>query len=193
MNKLHDLLRGPTIDSFDIDRIKHILNSDVVNKLLIKYFMSKGFNESFDNQLYPAVLQDLTMTVPVLSSKIEVVPNAKDVDLSMDKAVLSWNLFALGNQRMYLGDTYHTGLQDLARQIRGGVIAIPENNHGIARRQTTPRRVIAFISRVLGDHNDGYVDLKNSDQQRTTNEPYSSRSGMLGMSQQIYSRSGYGT
>ena len=191
MTKFNDLMRGPTIDSFDIDRIKHMLNSDVVNKLMIKYFIDKGF-ESFDRPLYPAVIQDLSIAVPALSNKVEVIPHAKDIDLSMDKAVLSWNMFVLGNQRMYLGDTYHTGLQDLARQIRGGSIKIPDDNHGIARRQTTPRRVVSFMSRVLSSHDNGYVDL-NTNQQQTTNEPYSARSSMLGMPQQNYSRVGYGT
>jgi len=193
MNKLAQKLRGPSIDSFDIDRIKHFANTNVINSLLVKYFKDKGFTESFDNQLYPAVLQDLSITIPSLYNKIEVVPSASDVDLSTDRAVLSWNLFALGNHRMYLGDTYHNGLHDLARQIRGGMVTIPEGNHGSARRQTTPRRVVSFIGRVLGDHDDGYVDLSvDSLKNVNVNDPFYGKQNILGLPQQFYTRSGYG-
>lgn len=181
------------MDSYSVDKIKHLSNTDVVRRLLIKYFIDKGFTESFDRQMYPSLIQDLPMIIPSISNKIEVIPHAQDVDPSMGKAVLGWNMFVLGNQRMYLGETYHNNLQDLARQVKSGVILIPEGGHANARRQTTPRRVIAFISRVLSDSQAGYVDLAPTAMPPSPpGEPYAAKNSMMGMPQQFFSRSGYG-
>ena len=53
-----------------VDKIKHATNTEVVRKLLIHYFIQKGFVESFDRMLYPSLLQDLTMMIPQLENKI---------------------------------------------------------------------------------------------------------------------------
>lgn len=142
-----------------LDRLKHLTNTEVVRRFLIKYFISKGFTESFDRLVYPALLQDLPLAVPVLAPKIEITPFMLELDQALGKAVLGWNLFVLGNRRMYLGDTYHNDLNNLARQIHDGLIKPPDNQQANARRQTTPRRIITFITRVLSDHRAGYVDL----------------------------------
>jgi hypothetical protein len=181
------------MDSHTIDNIKHISNTEVIRRLLIKYFFDKGFVESFDRQLYPSIVQDIPMAIPALASKVEIVPNAVNVDTSLGKAVLGWNIFVLGNQRMYLGETHHNNLQDLARQIKAGLI-MPEGMQSSARRQTTPRRVVTFITRVLQDHEAGYVDLAPT--LRPISEPgqlYGTRNSMNGMPQQFFSRSGMGT
>lgn len=193
-SKLDTFFKGPDIDSYAIDRIKHVSNTEVVRRLLIKYFMDKGFMESFDRQMYPALIQDLPQVIPVLSPKIEIVPHANEVDTSQGRAVLGWNLFVLGNQRMYLGETYHNSLHDLARQIRTGIIRVPEAGFHTARRQTTPRRVISFVTRVLGAHEGGYIDLNPSTRPiRAPGEPYAAKQTLAGMPQQFFSRSGYGT
>jgi hypothetical protein len=193
-SKLDKLLGGPSIDSYDIDRFKHVLNTEAVRRLLIKYFVDKGFNESFDRQMYPAVMQDLPMVIPVLSNKLEIVPHAQDIDTGMGRAVLGWNLFVLGNQRMYLGETHHNSLHDLARQIRTGVVRVPESGYSTARRQTTPRRVVTFITRVLGEHEGGYIDLNPATRPiQKPGEPFAAKQSMAGMPQQFMSRSGYGT
>lgn len=182
------------MDSSTVDKLKHVANTEVIRRLLVKYFMDKGFNESFDRQLYPSVIQDLPFVVPVLSNKIEVVPHAEEVDTATGKAKLGWNMFVLGNQRMYLGETYHNNLKDLARQIHGGMILPPRDTAPSARKQTTPRRIVTFITRVMGDHGAGYVDLSPS----TTapghaGDAFASRQALMGMPQQFFSRSGYGT
>jgi hypothetical protein len=193
-SKLDTFFKGPAIDSYTIDRIKHVSNTEVVRRLLIKYFMDKGFTESFDRQMYPALIQDLPNVIPVLSPKLEIVPHANEIDTSQGRAVLGWNLFVLGNQRMYLGETYHNSLHDLARQIRTGVIRVPESGFHTARRQTTPRRVISFITRVLGTHEAGYVDLNPGTRPiRAPGEPYAAKQTLAGMPQQFFSRSGFGT
>lgn len=189
-SKLDTFFKGPSIDSYAIDRIKHVSNTEVVRRLLIKYFMDKGFSESFDRQMYPALIQDLPQIIPVLSPKLEIVPHANEVDTSQGRAVLGWNLFVLGNQRMYLGETYHNSLHDLARQIRTGVIRIPESGFHTARRQTTPRRVISFVTRVLGSHEHGYIDLNPTTRPiRAPGDVGPGRQAMVGMPQTT--RSGY--
>lgn len=189
-SKLDSFFKGPDIDSYATDRIKHVANTEVVRRLLIKYFVDKGFSESFDRQMYPSLVQDLPQIIPVLSNKVEIVPHATEVDTSMGRAVLGWNLFVLGNQRMYLGETYHNSLTDLARQIRTGVIRIPESGFHTARRQTTPRRVISFMTRVLGTHEGGYIDLNPTTRpMRQPGESHGPRQTMAGMPQQFFSRS----
>jgi hypothetical protein len=147
------------MDSRTIDKLKHALNTDVVRRMLVRYFRDKDFNESFDRLVYPAILQDLPMALPVLTSKVEVEPHAREVDPNTGKAVLGWNLYVLGTHRMYLGETYHRDLAELARQIQAGLIMIPEGAGTSARRQSTPRQIINFITRVLSRHEFGYVDL----------------------------------
>jgi len=185
-----------SIDSYSVDKVKHLSNTEVVRRLLIRYFIEKGFDNSFDRQMYPAIIQDLPYVISVLSNKVEIVPHAKELDTALSRAVLSWNLFVLGSHRMYLGDTYHNNLHDLARQIRSGSIRIPEGlgTFATARRQSSPRRIITFITRVLSNHEAGYIDLNpTSGPGRTPGEPYAAKQTLMGMPQQFFSRSGYGT
>jgi len=178
------------MDSFEIDRIRQKANTEVIRRLLIKYFMeSKGFVESFDRQLYPSLIQDLPAVIPVLSSKVEIIPHMENLDNLQGKAVLGWNLFVLGNHRMYLGETYHNDLSSLARQIKSGMIMIPEGVNPNATRQTTPRRVIHFITRVLEDRKSGYVDLSMPSTSHMTRMGSNSA---MGMQSQFFTRSGYG-
>ena len=86
-----------------IDRLRHTLNSDVVQRLLIKYFLSRGY-ENFDRLIYPPFVQDLPFMVPELADKVEVIPHAQNIDPMSDSAVLGWNLFVLGSNRCYLGE-----------------------------------------------------------------------------------------
>lgn len=184
------------MESHEVDRLKHLTNVEVVRRLLIKYFIDKGAvsEGSFDRQMYPCLIQDLPMVIPTLSNKLEIMPHAKEIDTSLNRAVMGWNLFVLGNQRMYLGETYHNSLHDLARQIRSGMIRVPEQGFATARRQTTPRRVIAFITRVLGDHEQGYVDLSPTTSViRQPGEPFVAKQTLSGMGSNYFTRSGYGT
>jgi hypothetical protein len=150
--------------------------------------MNKGFTESFDRQLYPSMIQDLPVNIPILSSKVEVVPHVENLDNMQGKAVLGWNLFVLGSQRMYLGETYHNDLATLARQIKSCSILIPEGVSPNATRQTTPRRIIHFITRALSDRKSGYVDLSEP-----SNRVSRMIGGAMGMQSQFFNRRGYGT
>ena len=176
------------MDSYDIDRIKSRANLEAVKRVLIKYFHDKGFAESFDRQLYPALIQDLPLAIPAFGNKIEVIPHIEELDQESDKAVLGWNLFVLGNQRMYLGDTHHHSLPRLAEELKTGQLVIPEHCAN-AMRTTTPRRVINFITRVLENKKRGFVDLSVAGV--STNQSVAAKP--VNMSSQFYGRSGYGT
>ena len=69
---------------------------------------------------------------------------------------MGWNLFVLGSNRCYLGETHHQGLRQLALQINQSCISSQDQT---ATHQTTPRRVIKFITDVLAKHVSGYVNL----------------------------------
>lgn len=180
------------MDSHTTEHIKHVTNTEVIRRLLVRYFVEKGFTESFDRHLYPALLQDLTLQIPQLTTKVEVVPFAEEVDTYQGKAILGWNLFVLGNQRMYLGQTFHNDLRTLARQLQTGLVMIPEGDVTNARRQTTPRRVVTFVTRILESHEAGYVDLTTPVNPKKVGEPYATKNSMMGMPQQFFTRSGYG-
>jgi hypothetical protein len=170
-----------------IDRMRKVLNADVARRLMIKYFIGKGFN-NFDTLLYPGSIQDMPFVIPEMADKIEIIPHSNNIDPIQDKAELGWNLFVLGTQRCYLGETYHHGLKTLAMQIQQGRVMSEDL---MATRQTTPRRIIQFVSRVLETHKAGYLDLAA----RTMPMDLQNRglgSGMAATGQQ-FGRSGYGT
>lgn len=185
-----EALLSETISSRDIDRLKNVANTEVVRRLLIKYFFAKGFAESFDKHMYPSMIQDLPAVIPLLSNKIEIVPHAVDVDPATGKAVLGWNLFVLGTHRMYLGETHHYDLANLAKQIQTQGMVIPEGSKGTSRRETTPRRIVTFITRVLGQSEAGFIDLNQPmDQSMVQGQLYGAKAALMGMPQQFFARS----
>lgn len=147
------------MDSYTTEKLKNAVNSNIIRKLLINYFISKGFETPacFHKLVCPCVLQDLTIVIPVLADKIELIPSVAMLNPNTGKAELEWNLFVLGWHRMFLGNTFHNDLRDLASQIRNGYIS-PSDESG--RRQTTPRKIIHFIMRSLHNKEAGYIDLK---------------------------------
>jgi len=180
------------MDNFTIDRIKHTMNTDVVRRLLIKYFRSKpGFEETLSRKVFPPILQDLTLVIPQLVTKVEIEPYCEEIDNNTGKAILGWQLFVLGNHRCFLGNTYHNDLSMLARQLQAGSIMIPEDQQGSARRQATARQIILFITRVLSKNEAGYVDLSVPQQSQNSSAP--NVFGQVGMSNgSFYSRMGSG-
>lgn len=175
------------INTDDIAKVKHWMNTDTIRRLLIKYFIEKGFENSFDRQINPILIQDIIKVIPLLTTKIEIIPNVEELDSTLGKAILAWNLFVLGNNRMYLGSTYHNNLSDLAMQIRANN---PITMHSdTVRRATTPRKIITFITRVLSDHEQGYVDLNPVTKNITQpGDGAAARHAMVAMPQQFFSR-----
>jgi hypothetical protein len=169
------------MDNNAIDNIKSAANEEVVRRMLIKYFIDKGFTQTFGRHICPTLLQDLPYIIPVLASKVEVLPTAEEVDLMGGRAKLNWNLFVLGNKRMFLGETHHSDLSELAKQINSGMI-LPT---GIAsRRQTTPEKIISFITRVLAGQTGGYVHLvpSASSANRRLGDSFSGNIAAMGVS-----------
>ena len=117
--------------------------------------MSKGFDD-FDRLVYPPLVQDLPFMIPEMASVVEVIPYTRNIDLFQDTAQLGWNLFVLGSQRQYLGETHHYNLQELAMQITQGQILSEDRQ---ATHQVTPRSIIHFVTRILGSHQGGHLNL----------------------------------
>lgn len=170
-------------------RVKHAANNEVVRRMLIKYFIDRGYADSFDKAVNPIMMQDLPYVNSGLDTKIEIEPYAIEIDPTTSKATLGWNMFVLGNQRIFLGETQHQNLLDLARQIKQGQIQV-ESILG-TRRCTTPKRIITFIERTLHNSNAGYVDVtpRNSpvSPRPRSNKPMG-RAG--GQESQFYTRTG---
>jgi len=168
-----------------VDDFRHALNGDVARRLLIRYFSNKGY-ECFDQLIYPPMVQDMPMVIPEMVDKIEVVPHAQNIDPMCDTAQLGWNLFILGHQRIYLGETYHTGLKQLALQLQRGVVIAEDQ---MATRQTTPKRLIHFVTRILESHRGGYLNLSPKIMPLTMRRP---QIGGSNMAQSFFTRSGHG-
>jgi len=172
-----------------IDKFRHALNTDVSRRLLIKYFVSKGF-DNFDRLLYPPFIQDLPEVIPEFADKLEVIPYCMNIDPMADSALLGWNLFVMGTHRQYLGETYHTGLSQLAMQLQQGQV-LAENQ--LATRQTTPKRIVHFITNTLSKHRGGYVNLapKTLPLPSQRQQSYRPRGGAANMASTMWNRSGY--
>ena len=100
------------------------------------------------------------------------------------------DLFVLGERRMYLGETYHSGLSHLAQMLMSGQVVAESSE---ATRQTTPRRVVHFITSVLKQVESGYVDLNPKVIPNIMSNNMANRLGNnMGMANQFFTRSGYG-
>lgn len=147
----------PTADPLPdivVDNITRKLNTEYARGLLIRYFISKGFNESFTMKLYPPSMQDLIEKIPELEGKIEVVPSASEIDPRNGYAKIQWDLYVLGNQRLFLGYSEHSDLSALARQLGQGPIVGEERQ---SSHETTPLAVIGFVCRVLESSEQGLL------------------------------------
>lgn len=138
----------------DLDKVRRVANCQKVQKWLIHYFLHKVGKNNMDRVVDPSELLDLTMQIPPLHTKLEIVPNAKDLRLQDDQITLEWNLFVLGTKRMYLGRTAHQDIMNTIHTLKSGQPV--HRMHGI-EYGVKPKQIIAFITRVLGNHEDGYV------------------------------------
>lgn len=169
------------MQSSDIQDIKRRLNATVVEKLLYQYFNEKGYEDNYDKMMYPPALFDLTMRVPAIADKVEVIPHTEQLDQISGRAVLGWNLFILGNFRMYLGQSVHNDLRSLASNLTTCAPFVDESVE--ARKQTTPEKIIKFIVHVLENHEHGEVNL--SVNQNTMNNFSNYKDNMSGISGMI--------
>jgi len=140
-----------------ISNINRKLNETLVRRLLVQYFSDRGFGDNFNCSIFPPSLQDLPEAIPEIGSEIEIIPYVEDIDPQTGYGRVGWNLFVSGTQRLFLGETEHGDMNDLARQIsdaKNGVIDILENN-STTDRTTTPKRIVNFITRILSNEKYG--------------------------------------
>lgn len=122
-------------------KLQASLNKELLRRQLIRYFSERGFAEDFNKILHPPMLQDITMQIPMLNGKLEIAPYVEDIDPNSGVVTLGWNLFLLGNRRMFLGESTHSSLSEVA-QFRG----ISMNSE---KGTTTPKKVMNFVLTIL--------------------------------------------
>lgn len=136
------------------DKVYTALNQELIRRLLIRYFTQKGFKENFTKRIYPPLIQDITVQVPHLNGKVEVQPYVEDINPESGVVRLGWNLFVLGQKRLYLGESIHTSLAE----VQNAVFGPPPNTRFI--NYATPKRIVNFIVRILGNSKNGDVSTR---------------------------------
>lgn len=133
-----------------MSKLQVALNKELLKRMLTQYFTQKGYNENFDRKIYPPTIQDMGQFIPQLTNKLEVIPHIVDIEPQTGIVKLGWNLFILGNKRMYLGESTHTNLSE----IRVGQMT---NGQTIKTNYPTPKRIIEFILKTLENSKNGDV------------------------------------
>lgn len=146
------------MEPYIVKRIRQLLNAEYVKRLLIKYFVSKGYDD-FDNYVLPTDILDI-QKIPELSDKIEIIPNSDEFDPTTGKVVVQWNLFVLGTKRMYLGRTNHKSLSDLANI---GVNVV-DRSTSVPEKESSVKDIINFIVSVVKKSRRGMVDIGSVEQ-----------------------------
>ncbi len=126
-----------------VERLRYALNSEYIRRNLIKYFVEKGYGETFKRTIYPPILQDITIKMPELASKVEIQPFVKETHPATGQVTIGWNLFIFGQNRMELGDSTHNNQADLARASYGPTPASMSTN------MKTPQEIIDHIVKVM--------------------------------------------
>lgn len=133
-------------------RLNNLMNAELAKRLLIRYFDAKQAN--FTQPLNPQSMADIGQSIPEFYQKVEIVPYVSKLDPLTGFTEIGWNLFVLGNQRMYLGRTKHKSLGELVG-LRDAV-AMQDNMSDII---TTPKQVIEFICKTLKHSDDGKLEM----------------------------------
>ena len=137
------------------NQIKRNLQKELMRRSLNQFFMEHGY-ENFDLPLYPPICSTIGQKIPHLGGRIEIVPFSEEVDVQTGVHTIGWNLFILGTNRLYLGNTCHTNVSDIERSIRGEVDA---EKLPMSTMKSTPNKLINFILKVLDNCKTGYVNL----------------------------------
>lgn len=144
------------MEDYVIDQISSNLEKELLLKKLAKYFVDKGFN-SIDIRVYPPTMQDLTMAVPYLEGKVEIIPTIEEIDPRSSYCKIRWDLFVLGNHRLMLGFSDHNNLQELANNFGQGLVYTEDK---VSTNESTARRIISFIARILSNSRAGKIHPK---------------------------------
>jgi hypothetical protein len=134
-------------------KIKKILNEELIKRLLIQYFLSKGIQrESFDKKLYPPMLQDIVMQMPHFVGKLEIQPFVEDINPHNGQVKLGWNMFVLGTRRMYLGRSTHKNLAELKDSISGPINKFEHED------VVSPAQIVEFVTHGLKNSEQGFIE-----------------------------------
>lgn len=136
------------------NKIKQQLQRELMRRQLIEYFTGKGYENSFDRPLYPPTCWDLPVKIKNLFNKVEVIPFVDETNLSTGTVRLGWNLYAMGTNRLALGQTSHSNVADIQRSVLG-----EHRSDMPVEFATTPHEVIDFVLKVLDQNKTGYIEL----------------------------------
>jgi hypothetical protein len=142
------------LTDYAVENIVRKLNSEYARGLLTQYFLGKGFEESFTMRVYPPSMQDLVECIQELDGKCEVVPTSEEIDPRDGYAKIRWDLYVLGNNRLFLGFSEHTDLSSLARQLGQGAVVSEDRQSSY---EVTPMKVITFVCRILESSRQGIL------------------------------------
>lgn len=123
-----------------IQSMERIINSEIVRKSLKSYFKSRELN----GFIYPPDLKTLPEEVPMLHRKVEVVPHIEEIDPISGLVTIAWNMFVLGNNRLFLGYSKHESMQHMENSVDCG-----EQSGGRA----TPESITDYILSVIDNKN----------------------------------------
>jgi hypothetical protein len=140
------------------DDITRILQREYLRRSLVKYFNDKGYDKTFEICAYPPSLQDLNEQ-SFSNKTIEVAYNIEDIDLIDNTIKVAWNMFILGNKRIFLGYTDHKNFTDI------------QNNRNVIKDFNGPisiKKIIDVIVDFIGDSSNIYDINKKSGQKMST-------------------------
>lgn len=149
-----------------VQKIQKVLNEELIKRLLRKYFHAKGLSESMDKPIYPPIVQDLVKFIPQLIGKIEIVPNVENIDPHGGDIKIEWNMFVLGTNRMYLGESEHRNLAEI-NQIQIG--SISQTTPSV--KKATPNKIVEFVTKILSKSRAGIINPKKNTQVQNQGQP----------------------
>lgn len=144
------------MDNAAKNSILKIMQKEFARRCLIKYFSEKGYDNFLVNP-YPPTILDLEDDR--FADMIEVKYYLEDINMKDNMIKLGWNIFVLGNKRIFLGYTTHQRLNE----VENGRNDSNKHHDG----PINIKKIIETIVEILGnssklkdiDHEQGYGDL----------------------------------
>lgn len=128
------------------NNIKHdlskILRKELLRRNLNKYFQEKGY-DNFQVCPYPPTLMDLPDRIPVLAGIVEVSYAIDNINMVNNMVQVLWNVFVLGNKRIFMGKTPHENFSGIENSINN----VDMHFDG----PVTIKKLIEIIVEFLGD------------------------------------------
>ncbi len=122
-------------------QIANALQKEYLRRSFIKYFSEKGY-DNFLVKPYPPVLRDMPTKLPFLNGILELQHPIEDINLADNTIKVAWNLFLLGNKRIFLGYTTHNNMSE----IENGIGAIDKHHDG----PISIKQIIEVMVELLG-------------------------------------------